>query len=63
MSFYLETDSFRLPEKESEVEKLRRAMSEAMRLLDNPPNASHRELARLNVEAWKVLRQALKDSP
>lgn len=41
--------------------ELRRAALEAMRLLDNPPGIRHKELAALNVRAWKVLRQALSD--
>ena len=43
------------------VDFLENAMLEAMKTLDNPPGISFEQMACLNVDAWKTLRDALGD--
>jgi phage/plasmid-associated DNA primase len=42
---------------------LRRALEQAKSELDHPPDATHREVAIRNVQAWKILHKALAAPP
>ena len=44
---------------ERRVEECETALRQAMEFLDNPPSATHTELAVRNVSAWKTARRAL----
>lgn len=39
------------------------SMREAMTRLDNPPGASHREMALRNSDAWRILQLAVRHAP
>lgn len=43
----------------AEIAALREALERAKKRLDHPPNASHGEMAKRNVDAWKFLHDAL----